>query len=358
VGQVYRRLFGPVLTEPVLDVVDASGEIDTRAVREQQPGQLPDLYSDDQLVVAGRYLGPQALTFRLRGRGARGDFEERLRFDPGHDASPANSFVPRLWASRRIAELVDEVRQAGATPGQPLADARLQELVQEIVQLSTHYGVLTEYTAFMATEGTDLSNLDTLHKRLRGQLAQRAQKDRTGRGAVSQSVNLSRMRHGSAVDRTNAYLDANMDRVALASVQQVDDLALFHIGGGWVDSRIIEKAQSAWKEAKEKTLESATQVAAAAGLAPAAPSAGAKPKPVKLDAATVAGLPFTAQVLVEYDTPEYARFTQRMISEGRQGVLALKGDLFLLIDGMRTLVLEPGKAAPAIPGMEKTPDGP
>ena len=72
-------------------------------------------------------------------------------FDPA-TASARNGFVPRLWATRKIAALIDEVRQNSADARQPENDPKMKELVDEIVRLSTRYGILTEYTSFLATD--------------------------------------------------------------------------------------------------------------------------------------------------------------------------------------------------------------
>ena len=64
--------------------------------------------------------------------------------------------MPRLWASRKIAVLIDAVRQMGADPAASVNDPKIKELIDEIVRLSTEFGILTEYTAFLAREGTDL----------------------------------------------------------------------------------------------------------------------------------------------------------------------------------------------------------
>ena len=46
-------------------------------------------------------------------------------------------------------------------------DPKLKELVDEIVRLSTEYGVLTEYTAFLALDGTDFSQREALNEQAR-----------------------------------------------------------------------------------------------------------------------------------------------------------------------------------------------
>ena len=46
----------------------------------------------------------------------------------------------------------------------------MKELVDEIVRLSVEFGILTEYTSFLATEGTDLGNWSDLATACRGEL--------------------------------------------------------------------------------------------------------------------------------------------------------------------------------------------
>ncbi len=53
-----------------------------------------------------------------------------------------NAFIARLWAARRIGELIDELDLNG----------RNEELIRELVQLSTKHGILTPYTSFLADE--------------------------------------------------------------------------------------------------------------------------------------------------------------------------------------------------------------
>ena len=105
--------------------------------------------------------------------------------------------MPRLWASRRIAFLVDQIRQAGAASGDRLnevgqtifSDPRFKEIANEILRLSTEFGILTEYTSFLAREGTDLANFTLLcrGRRPRDRRQGRRQPFRpVGRDAVAQ----------------------------------------------------------------------------------------------------------------------------------------------------------------------------
>ena len=55
---------------------------------------------------------------------------------------PDNTFVPPLWASRKIGELTRTARLEGASPA----------IIEEIRQLGLRYGLLTEYTSFLVLE--------------------------------------------------------------------------------------------------------------------------------------------------------------------------------------------------------------
>ena len=222
VSQVFKRLSGPVLAEPQLTTLDSAGAITTRAVRELLPAQLNDLFEGDQLVVLGQYQTDDPLHFRLSGNylGVSRTFD--LKFDLSK-VTTRNAFVPRLWASRKIARLIEIITEAGAgnssarassirssstvsynaggmtstSPHVRQNDPKLQGLVDEIVRLSTEHGVLTEYTAFLATDGTDFSNLEALNTRARESLVNNAQSVRSGMGSVTQASNNSTQRSQS-----------------------------------------------------------------------------------------------------------------------------------------------------------------
>src|SRR5205085_11202740 len=56
----------------------------------------------------------------------------------------ANDFLPRLWATRRVGWLMEQIRTNGAQ----------KELVDEVVDLGTRYGIVTPYTSYLALEQT------------------------------------------------------------------------------------------------------------------------------------------------------------------------------------------------------------
>src|SRR5262249_41499479 len=154
-----------------------------------------------------------------------------FRFDL-KSASTRNAFVPRLWASRRITFLADQARQLGAGAGptlasRPASDPRLKELTDEILRLSTEFGIMSEYTSFLATEGTDLSDWNRLSEGCGAELQNRAVQMRCGVPAVTQSLNYNERKIRTRVDYRNEFWNENLDRVEVSTVQQVCDRAFF-----------------------------------------------------------------------------------------------------------------------------------
>ena len=298
VSQVFRRLKGPVLDSPKLAVVDKTGEpVSHPRVSDLMPGALPDLFEGDQLVVLGKYKDEQPIRFRLSGQfnGGTRDFTYSFNLDK---ATTRNNFVPRLWASRKIAMLIEEIRQNGAdiasnpalAHASPPTDPKLKELVDEIVRLSLEFGILTEYTAFLAREGTDLGRMEDLSKNTTYNLQQRAQMTRTGIGAVNQSVNNDLQVRQDARNGRNAYFDENMKQQEIRSVQQVNDRAMFRQKDMWVDSQSINNN-------------------------------GAK-----------------VDQTVQLGTPEYDTLLTRLVRENRNGSIAVGQEVLINVDGKNVLV--------------------
>lgn len=311
VSEVFRRLSGPVLADPQLATLDANGSVTTRAIRELMPAEMNDVFEGDQIVLLGQYQDNQPLHFRVSGNylGVPRKFD--LKFDLSK-ATARNSFVPRLWASRKIARLVETISEAGADVGSTAVsrggrthlvsnhvsatamDPKLKELVDEIVRLSTEYGVLTEYTAFLATDGTDFSQRDALNEKAGMFLMNNAQLTRSGQGGVTQGLNMTAQRTQASANRSNYFLNQNAERVEITNVQQITDRTFFRRNNRWVDSSMLER---------EKTL--------------------------------------TPDLVVEFGTPEFYKLVDRLVSEGRQGILALSGEMLLSIDGKTVRVKAP-----------------
>ncbi|MCK4340181.1 MAG: VWA domain-containing protein [Phycisphaerae bacterium] len=299
VAQVFKGLKGPILTAPALDVVTPLAGPPITRITEVMPSKLPDLFEGDQLVVLGRYFGSDPLDFVFRGDYFGRPREFHFSF-PLDQATTRNAFVPRLWASRRIAHLIDTIRQMGADPsvmGNTYAvadDPKLNELTEEIVRLSTEFGILTEYTAFLAREGMDLSKRDEVMAEANGNFQKRAMATRSGMGSVNQTMNLAGQAEQQTLNRDNTFYDENMNRVAITAVQQVNDLAFFQRGNRWVDSRVVERENEA------------------------------EPRRV-----------------IAFGTAEFAALADHLASENRQGLIALRGDILVIVGDELVLVKGP-----------------
>jgi Ca-activated chloride channel family protein len=139
VSNFYKKISAPVLANLKLDF----GGVKTFAT---YPGELPDLFAGSQLVVVGKYNpsatlgvnGPEKTTVTLTGE-LNG---ERAVFEFPADFAAQNGWkksIPKIWATRRVGHLIDQVRLSGQS----------QEVVDEIVTLSKKYGIINEYTSFL-----------------------------------------------------------------------------------------------------------------------------------------------------------------------------------------------------------------
>ena len=105
------------------------------------PTSMPDLFRGEQLVAVGRYSGSGSGKITLEGKinGSARTFTYDAKF-PAEAAE--NDFIPRLWATRRIGFLLDEIRLRGES----------SELRDEVAELARRYGIVTPYTAFLIHE--------------------------------------------------------------------------------------------------------------------------------------------------------------------------------------------------------------
>jgi Ca-activated chloride channel homolog len=293
VSQVFRRLAGPVLASPALRAVGKDGEPQPNLVRDTHPRELPDLFEGDQLVVLGQYIGDHPPAFTLEGS----YLGTTRTFSVGADVasasvSPRNAHVPRLWALRKVAALVDEVRQAGASGG--VVDGRMKELTDEIVRLSKQYGILTEYTSFLAKEDTPMPTAAAAGLALTDALATRSM-DRAGAGSVNQEENVMKSQRSlSASAAGKSYLNERLERVEITTVNQIADLTFFkRPNNRWVDARLLDQED----QAPDQT--------------------------------------------IAFASPEYDALVDQLIKEGRQAALAQRGEIYLQVSGKRVLIQAP-----------------
>jgi Ca-activated chloride channel family protein len=136
VSNFFARVNYPVLSDLKLDF----GGVETDLM---YPKALGDLFKNSQLVIVGRYKNSvNSATMRLTGK--VGGREEVFTFAKQSfpEERSDNAFLGRLWATRRVGYLLEQVRLNGEN----------RELKDEIIQLGTRYGIVTPYTSFLVTE--------------------------------------------------------------------------------------------------------------------------------------------------------------------------------------------------------------
>lgn len=204
VARLYSRISSPVMTDVAIKVdVEGSAIESGPAVNRVFPRTIPDLFEGEQLVLVGRYKHPGAAKVTLTGK--IGDKTETFDFPANlvsHSSDQTFLFVEKLWATRRIGEIIDELDLNGQN----------EELIKELVALSTKHGILTPYTAFLADENANINQVGSANL---GQNLRQTQENlrrlnvESGRGGVEQRFDKGSLRD-AALPATDAkgYFDA------------------------------------------------------------------------------------------------------------------------------------------------------
>ncbi|MFA6544550.1 MAG: VIT domain-containing protein [Limisphaerales bacterium] len=134
------------LKEPALANLKITFPDGVRATK-LYPSPLPDLFKGEQLVLAGRFTGEAKGRLLIEGSVAGGP--RTFSYDVDFGAGGGHDFIPRLWATRRVGHLLDEIRLRGENA----------ELKEEITELARKYTVITPYTAWLITEDESRRNV-------------------------------------------------------------------------------------------------------------------------------------------------------------------------------------------------------
>jgi Ca-activated chloride channel family protein len=238
VSDFYTKVSTPLLMNLALDWGAAE-------VYDVYPKQLPDLFKGSQLIIAGRYRAASAgdSTVRLSGdvAGKRQKFTYRLHFP---SSSMDAEYLPRLWATRKIGYLEEQLRLHGMQ----------QEVLEELIALSKTYGVLSQYTAFLVDldvnappspigavtnaqrSSTELASVYREH-------VDAFSKNEVGLDAARQSRNTKVSLNAMQVNGPNTQTMYNPagERVQLTQVRNVNQRSFVQAGEQWVDMNYSPK---------------------------------------------------------------------------------------------------------------------
>jgi hypothetical protein len=231
VSNFFTKVNSPVLTDLDLDF----GGVQTDLL---YPRALTDIFKGSQLTIIGRYRNSSDLnniTLHLRGRTGR----ETRSFNYSNLDFPMradkNDFLPRLWATRRVGWLIEQIRSNGEN----------KELRDEIVDLGTRYGIVTPYTSYLATDnsftidgqsqGLIRSERDARMKPLKS-----APMTTTGQGAVMASKDAKEKQETVTVTGDDDVIRVDGQIV----VKKVGAKTFYLENGVWIDSEFKEEAKT------------------------------------------------------------------------------------------------------------------
>ena len=202
------------------------------------PRSLPDVFRGSQVTLIGRYSNAadlNSIQLRLTGKSGgtiRTYTYSNLSFPLRSDE---NDYLPRLWATRRVGWLMEQIRTNGEQ----------KELRDEIVDLGTRYGIVTPYTSYLALE-----DARTVTQYTGGQVQNRAplggfhsvsapQNGRTDASVVTgaDAVQLSK----TAREQQDA--ERLKDETKTDAVRRVKGKTFYLIEGVWTDSEFKAEAR-------------------------------------------------------------------------------------------------------------------
>jgi Ca-activated chloride channel family protein len=203
----YEKISSPLLS-------DLTVEFQGIEVFHMYPVSLPDLFRGSQLVVLGRFRGNGPVTVKLAGK--IGKESRNFTMDGQTLASEASSgFLPRLWATRRVGYLLEQIRLHGES----------KELADEVRSLGLKYGIITPYTSFLVAEK---------EREVIAAAAPAAQEALTARKTTGAgAVQLARA--------TQQFKDKDQAaEVASEKIRYKEDKVFYFREGFWVDSVYLE----------------------------------------------------------------------------------------------------------------------
>lgn len=227
VARFYSRLTSPVMTDIELKVANT-------AVNRIYPENIPDIFEGGQIVLVGRYSGSGEATFTIEGKVSDKpdsmNIEARLAQSDGRRTGNYE-FIERIWAQRRIGAILQQIDLHG----------REDELVEELVQLSKKYGILTPYTSFLADEDGERG----------AQMAEAVQQKTTtvlasldtfsGRRGVEQRKQLGKYQRSTAVMAEDISVNISGEKRRVDTIRQVAGLTFFKRGDEWVQAELLDK---------------------------------------------------------------------------------------------------------------------
>jgi Ca-activated chloride channel family protein len=216
ISSFYNGISTPVLTNLELSFGDVS-------TYDLYPYPLPDLFAGSQVVLLGRYKeggeGDIILTGAVNGEKLTFTFTDQ-KFETQSPVNSLQASIPRLWATRKVGYLLNEIRLQGAN----------QEIIDQIVHLSIRYGIVTPYTSYLVTEQAPLGSAEQqrLAEDIFGKMLAMPTAPASGQAAVQSAADAGAMQ-GAA----NA---PSLQGEAASTVRVVGSRTFVLSDGKWIDT--------------------------------------------------------------------------------------------------------------------------
>jgi len=204
VGTLAAKVASPVLTDVT---ITAGSGIE---LYDMQPGNLPDLFAGDEMVVLGRYRGVGSGEWSVTVQGRRNGHQEEFRTTVGERENDDARYTEQLWAARKAGALSRDIRLHGQT----------RELMDALKQLALRYGILTEYTSYLVQEPSVALRREAENRVMQAPAA--APADQAGAASVGRAA-----RERSMADAATVYA---VDGITLPARDELDALRRAHSG--------------------------------------------------------------------------------------------------------------------------------
>lgn len=133
--------FEEYIRTPVLTNIDVV--YDDFTTSDVIPVEVSDVFAERPIILFGKYQGEATGTVGISG--TTGDRNYYQEFDLAeHKALESNEGLKYLWARKKIQILDDYVQYSNSN--------EVEELKQEVIDLSFEYNLLTQYTSFIAID--------------------------------------------------------------------------------------------------------------------------------------------------------------------------------------------------------------
>ncbi len=240
----YNKVSSPILT-------DVSIKFDGISTSNSFPTVIPDLYQGQALSLFGRYLDWGKGKLLMDGK--MNNIDQHFEFDLNFEKEQLDyEHVGYLWASRRGAFIIDKLRRQKSDT----------TLVNELIELSKVYGIITPYTAkFLIDEaGAKLENPSNCYEGFLTRLTENKElftlilegydnlfMKKEGAGSVQSSRDLSKMNSANNYESLNAgqdrlkYLDKKDNEIFISNkIKRVNGRAFYKYDGVWEDIYLMK----------------------------------------------------------------------------------------------------------------------